>query len=82
MPTLLLVALHRLILEVRHWRPALFEGAVGSGLSKCIKVARNGDALFAHYRHPLESLDNEKGTLGLISNKAQTSFVWAALRRR
>ena len=70
MPTSLLVALHRLTLEVRHSRPALFEVAVGSGLSKCIKVARNCGALVAHYRHPLESLGNEKGKLGLMINKA------------
>ena len=39
-------------------------------------LARDGDALFDHYRH----MGNEKGTLGLIFGKAQNAFrdagVW------
>jgi type I restriction enzyme M protein len=34
-------------------------------------LALDGDALFDHYRHTLERLDNEKGTLGLIFGKGR-----------
>jgi type I restriction enzyme M protein len=37
-------------------------------------LARDGDELFDHYRHALEALGNEKGTLALIFNKAQNKF--------
>jgi len=37
-------------------------------------VARDGDELFDHYRHALEALGNDKGTLALIFNKAQNKF--------
>ena len=37
-------------------------------------LAKDGDELFDHYRHTLERLGNEKGTLGLIFNKAQNKF--------
>ena len=36
-------------------------------------LARDGDELFDHYRHALEALGNEKGTLGLISVRRRTS---------
>src|SRR5258706_14886033 len=37
-------------------------------------IAKDGDELFDHYRHVLESLGHEKGTLALIFNKAQNKF--------
>jgi type I restriction enzyme M protein len=35
-------------------------------------LARDGDALFDHYRHTLEELGRQPGTLALIFGKAQT----------
>ena len=50
------------------------------------RLARDGDELFDHYRHALEALGNQKGTLALIFNKAQNKFdsrrLWAALTLR
>ena len=37
-------------------------------------LKHDGDELFDHYRHALEALGNEKGTLALIFNKAQNKF--------
>ncbi len=37
-------------------------------------LAKDGDELFDHYRHALESLGSQKGTLGLIFGKAQNKF--------
>ena len=37
-------------------------------------LSRDGDELFDHYRHTLESLGKEKGTLALIFGKAQNKF--------
>ena len=37
-------------------------------------LAKDGDDLFDHYRHTLEKLGNEKGTIGLIFGKAQNKF--------
>ncbi|MCX7172159.1 MAG: class I SAM-dependent DNA methyltransferase [Proteobacteria bacterium] len=37
-------------------------------------LAKDGDELFDHYRHALESLGQQKGTLGLIFGKAQNKF--------
>jgi type I restriction enzyme M protein len=37
-------------------------------------LTKDGDDLFDHYRHVLESLGDEKGTLALIFNKAQNKF--------
>jgi len=37
-------------------------------------LAKDGDELFDHYRHTLESLGQQKGTLGLIFGKAQNKF--------
>jgi type I restriction enzyme M protein len=45
-------------------------------------LARDGDELFDHYRHALEVLGNEKGTLALIFNKAQNKFHDPAKLRR
>ena len=45
-------------------------------------LARDGDALFDHYRHTLEALGNEKGSLALIFNKAQNKFQDPAKLRR
>ena len=45
-------------------------------------LAKDGDELFDHYRHTLEALGNEKGTLGLIFNKAQNKFQDPAKLRR
>jgi type I restriction enzyme M protein len=42
----------------------------------------DGDELFDHYRHSLEALGNEKGTLGLIFGKAQNKFQDPAKLRR
>jgi hypothetical protein len=36
-------------------------------------LKKDGDDLFDHYRHMLESLGHEKGLLGLIFNKSRTS---------
>jgi type I restriction enzyme M protein len=45
-------------------------------------LTRDGDELFDHYRHALERLGSEKGTLGLIFNKAQNKFQDPAKLRR
>jgi type I restriction enzyme M protein len=45
-------------------------------------LAKDGDALFDHYRHTLEKLGQEKGTLGLIFGKAQNKFQDPAKLRR
>ncbi len=44
-------------------------------------LKRDGDELFDHYRHALEALGNEKGTLALILNKAQNKLDPAKVRR-
>jgi type I restriction enzyme M protein len=45
-------------------------------------LARDGGELFDHYRHALEKLGQEKGTLGLIFGKAQNKFQDPAKLRR
>jgi type I restriction enzyme M protein len=45
-------------------------------------LVRDGDELFDHYRHALERLGGEKGTLGLIFGKAQNKFQDPAKLRR
>jgi len=45
-------------------------------------IARDGDALFDHYRHTLETLGRAKGMLGLIFNKSQNKFQDPAKLRR
>ncbi|MCK9368052.1 MAG: type I restriction-modification system subunit M [Metallibacterium scheffleri] len=45
-------------------------------------VAQDGDELFDHYRHVLEALGQQKGTLGLIFGKAQNKFQDPAKLRR
>ena len=45
-------------------------------------LAKDGDELFDHYRHTLEALGSEKGTLALIFNKAQNKFQDPAKLRR
>ena len=45
-------------------------------------LAKDGDELFDHYRHALEKLGQEKGTLGLIYGKAQNKFQDPAKLRR
>ena len=45
-------------------------------------VKKDGDALFDHYRHTLETLGNQKGLLGLIFNKSQNKFQDPAKLRR
>jgi len=45
-------------------------------------LKRDGDELFDHYRHILESLGNEKRLLGLIFNKSQNKFQDPAKLRR
>lgn len=45
-------------------------------------LAKDGDELFDHYRHTLERLGQEKGTLGLIFGKAQNKFQDPAKLRR
>lgn len=37
-------------------------------------INKDGDELFDHYRHTLETLGSEKGLLGLIFNKSQNKF--------
>ena len=45
-------------------------------------LQRDGDELFDHYRHMLERLGQERGTLGLIFGKAQNKFQDPAKLRR
>ena len=45
-------------------------------------LSKDGDELFDHYRHALEKLGQEKGTLGLIFGKAQNKFQDPAKLRR
>jgi type I restriction enzyme M protein len=45
-------------------------------------LAKDGDALFDHYRHTLEELGKGKGTLALIFAKAQNKFQDPAKLRR
>ncbi len=45
-------------------------------------LAKDGGDLFDHYRHTLEALGNERGTLALIFNKAQNKFQDPAKLRR
>jgi type I restriction enzyme M protein len=45
-------------------------------------LAKNGDALFDHYRHTLEELGKQPGTLALIFGKAQNKFQDPAKLRR
>jgi len=45
-------------------------------------LVKDGDDLFDHYRHALERLGSEKGTLGLIFGKAQNKFQDPAKLRR
>jgi hypothetical protein len=44
-------------------------------------LAKDGDTLFDHYRHMLEALGRQPGTLALIFGKAQNKFREAKLRR-
>ena len=45
-------------------------------------LAKDGDALFARYRHTLEALGKQPGTLALIFGKAQNKFQDPAKLRR
>jgi type I restriction enzyme M protein len=45
-------------------------------------MKRDGDDLFDHYRHLLETLGSEKGMLGLIFGKSQNKFQDPAKLRR
>ncbi|NKE64838.1 SAM-dependent DNA methyltransferase [Ramlibacter sp. RBP-2] len=45
-------------------------------------LKEDGDPLFDHYRHVLEELGKQKGTLGLIFGKAQNKFQDPAKLRR
>ena len=45
-------------------------------------LAKDGDELFDHYRHTLDKLGSEKGTIGLIFAKAQNKFQDPAKLRR
>lgn len=45
-------------------------------------LSKDGDELFDHYRHCLEALGQQKGTLGLIFGKAQNKFQDPAKLRR
>jgi type I restriction enzyme M protein len=45
-------------------------------------LAKDGDALFDHYRHTLEELGKQPGTLALIFAKAQNKFQDPAKLRR
>ena len=47
-----------------------------------VLIKQDGDDLFDHYRHMLESLGNEKGLLGLIFNKSQNKFQDPSKLRR
>jgi type I restriction enzyme M protein len=53
-----------------------------SGLTGLRCLAKDGDELFDHYRHTLERLGAEKGTIGLIFGKAQNKFQDPAKLRR
>ena len=45
-------------------------------------LAKDGDALFDHYRHTIEELGKQPGTLALIFGKAQNKFQDPAKLRR
>ena len=45
-------------------------------------LVKDGDDLFDHYRHALDELGKQKGTLGLIFGKAQNKFQDPAKLRR
>ena len=47
-----------------------------------LKIRGDSDALFDHYRHLLEELGKEKGTIGLIFAKALNKFQDPAKLRR
>ena len=55
---------------------------VPAGYSWPELLKRDGDGLFDHYRHTLERLGMERGTLGLIFGKAQNKFQDPAKLRR
>jgi hypothetical protein len=44
-------------------------------------LAKDGDALFDHYRQTLKALGKQPGTLAVIFGKAQNKFREAKLRR-
>src|SRR2546427_13424 len=56
--------------------------SVTSGYDWPSLLKRDGDELFDHYRHLLESLGGKKGLLGLIFTKAQNKFQDPAKLRR
>jgi type I restriction enzyme M protein len=56
--------------------------AVPAGYDWPSLIKKDGDELFDHYRHLLETLGKEKGLLGLIFNKAQNKFQDPAKLRR
>lgn len=56
--------------------------AVPAGYDWPSLIRKDGDELFDHYRHTLETLGNEKGLLGLIFNKSQNKFQDPAKLRR
>jgi type I restriction enzyme M protein len=58
------------------------ESPVPAGYDWPSLVRQDGDELFDHYRHTLETLGNEKGLLGLIFNKSQNKFQDPAKLRR
>ncbi|MBI5792990.1 MAG: SAM-dependent DNA methyltransferase [Rhodocyclales bacterium] len=50
------------------------ESLVPAKYSWSTLLAKSGDDLFDHYRHALDELGKQKGTLGLIFAKAQNKF--------
>lgn len=58
------------------------ESAVPAKWSWPELVKKDGEELFEHYRHTLESLGNKPGLLGLIFNKSQNKFQDPAKLRR
>jgi type I restriction enzyme M protein len=74
-----------LFLKMAHERteePWSQQSPVPVGFSWPTLVAKDGDALEAHYRHTLEALGTKPGMLGLIFRKAQNKVQDPAILRR
>ena len=68
--------------EERAHSPLAQESGIPEGLDWPSLLARDGDALEAHYRHILTELGREPGLLGVIFRKAQNKIQDPAKLRR
>ena len=74
-----------LFLKMAHERtqpPYTQPSAIPKGFDWPALLAKDGDALEAHYRHTLETLRKSKGMLGVIFRKAQNKIQDPAKLRR